>query len=100
MSSIRLVWNGNVESQLIHWRCNLKAGTPAPIRKQHLAPAVAGLAEKRIGDPMADTSSVGRGQRKKPTVLQVWQEATRRKGGVKGQGHSAEDGVFIQDDSE
>lgn len=97
MSSTRLVWNGNVESHLIHWRGNLKAWTPAPIRKQHLAPVEGSLAGKRIGDPMADTSNVGRGQRKKTTVMQ---EATRSKGDVKDQGHTAEDGVLIQEDRE
>ena len=97
MNSIRLAWNGNVESQLPHWRCNLQPGTPAPIRKQHFAAAEGRLAEKRIGGPMADTSNVGRGRRKKPTVLQ---EATKSKGEIKEEGHATEDGVFVQDDRE
>lgn len=97
MNLIRLAWNGNVESQLPLWRCDLKAGTPASIRKQHFAPAAGKLAENRIGGPMADTRRVGRRRRKKPAVLQ---EATKSKEEVKDEGHAAEDGVFIQDDRE
>ncbi len=44
---------------------------------------------------MADTNNVGRRRRKKPTLLQ---EAMKGKEDVKDEGHTAEDGVFIQDD--
>ncbi len=46
---------------------------------------------------MADMNNVGRRRRKKSTLLQ---EAMKSKGEVKYEGHTAEDGVFIQDDRE
>ena len=61
MNSIRLAWNGNVESHLPHWRCNLQLGIPAPTRKQYFVAAEGRLAEKRIGGPVADTSNIDRG---------------------------------------
>ena len=44
---------------------------------------------------MADTNGIGRRRRKKTTSLQ---EAMKSKEDVKDEGHTAEDGVFIQDD--
>lgn len=94
-NSIRQAWNGSVQSQLPHWRCNLPIGTPASIRKQRFAAADGKFAGKGIGGPMADTNNAGRRRRTNPTLLQ---EAMKSKEVVKDEGHSAEDGVFIQDD--
>ena len=65
------------------------------IRKQHFAVAEGRSAGKRIGGPMADTNNAGRRRRTNPTLLK---KAVKIKEEVKDEGHSAEDGVFIQDD--
>ena len=44
---------------------------------------------------MADTNNAGRRRRTNPTLLK---KAVKSKEEVKDEGHSAEDGVFIQDD--